>query len=132
VLSVHQIGRSGRFAQHVQAGGVIHLTVDQDDAGESSIANPAVGLQCRRGLQLREDVGGGVHQHRREVIAASHGNRRLGPSLPLECPGAQSRTVGAVAIPLGESAPGGRPQYTNFHAASGRARHERAKRPDRF
>jgi len=45
----------------------------------------------------------------------------------LQGPGSMAGAVGAVAVPLGKTAPGGRPEHTNFHAG----RIERACRPAR-
>jgi len=48
--------RAGGFAQHVESGGVIDLSVDQDDGAERAVAQCAVRLQIGESLQLRPDV----------------------------------------------------------------------------
>ena len=77
-LSVHQSGQ-GRtdFPQHVQAGRVIDLPVDENDRRDGAIADRAPGLQDGIGLQLRRDVRRGVDQRPGALAAAGDGDRGL-------------------------------------------------------
>jgi hypothetical protein len=52
--------RSRRFAQHVQARGVVDLPVDQHDRHDRAVPRRPRRLQHRVRVQLGEDVRGGV------------------------------------------------------------------------
>ncbi len=104
-----------RLAQHVQAGGVIHLCIDEHDGADGAVAQRAPRLQHPVRVDLRQDVGGCIDEC--PGVAAIRGNRdgRLRARLAAQRAVAQATTVRAVAVPLGKAATGGGSEYADFH-----------------
>ena len=105
------------LAQHVEAGGVVDLSVDQHDRGDAGVTQRARRLQRGKAADLLQHVGRGIEQHPVLVVAAG-GNRRLGAGLGADASLAQAVAVGAVAVPLRETTTGGGTEYANLHRHS--------------
>ena len=123
---------SDRFTQHVEPGGVVDLSVDEDDGGNGCVAHRARGLQIRIRPQLAQYIGRGIHQRPGGPGGAPrNGNGRLGACAGFHrsCP--KTLAVWAIAIPLGKTAAGGGPQDPDFHPGMGAAR-KRGRAPSLF
>jgi len=109
---------AGRFPQHVKSRGVVDLTVHQHDGAERRVSKRPVRLQLRGSQELRADIRRGVHQHPAGRIQAGDGDRGLSARRRLQGSGSMPGAVGAIAVPLRKTAPGGRPQHTDFHGGT--------------
>ena len=99
---------AGAFPQHQQARDVVNLGVHQQHGSDAAVALGAGGLQLRRGADLGQHIGGGIDQQPIHIVGTD-GDGRLGARPGLHGAAAQAVAIGAVAIPLGEAAAGGRP-----------------------
>jgi hypothetical protein len=107
--------RPAALAQHEQAGGVVDLAVHQHHAGDRGVAEGAAGLQRGVRADLLEDVGRGVEQHAVGARVTLHEDRRLSARPGAHRAGTNARAVAAVAVPLRETAAGGRTEDRDAH-----------------
>ena len=109
--------RLAMLAQHVEAGGVVDLGIDQHDRRDAGVAQRARRLQRREAPDLLQHVGGGVEQHP-VLVVATGGNRRLGTGLGADASLAQAVAVGAVAVPLRKATTGCGAEHADLHRFS--------------
>ncbi|MNG03103.1 hypothetical protein D3C84_861650 [compost metagenome] len=94
------------FAQAEQAGGVVDLAVHQDDRANAGVAQGPARLHRGKRLELGANVRRGVAQHPVHTVIGQ-GDGRLGARLGPQAAVAKTCAIGAVAVPLGETAAGG-------------------------
>ena len=104
------------LAQHVEAGGVVDLSIDQDDGLEAAAAQFRPRPGSGEGTQLLQDVRRGIDQDPVRPIRAD-GNRRLGARRGFDAAVAHAATIAAGAVPLRKTAAGTGAEYMDFHAS---------------
>ena len=118
---VHHVGAINverlAFAQNQQAGGMVDLAVDEDDADDARVAQGPGRLHGRKGLQLGANVGGGVEEHPIDAVATD-GDGGLCAGRSSDVPPAQPITIRTVTVPLRESTAGGRSKDMYPHHSS--------------
>src|SRR5215470_6506166 len=93
---------------------MVDLPVGQRDCRDSRATQGASRLQLRRGMDLCQDVGGGVAQRPALAVAAYRDGGLTTGQRPQRS-GAQACAVAAVAIPLREAAARRRPENLDAH-----------------
>ena len=62
------------FAQHIKAGGVVDLRIDQQDGCDAGVAQRAARLQRGKTADLLEDIGRCIEQRPRRIVASADRN----------------------------------------------------------
>jgi hypothetical protein len=98
---------------------VVDIGIGEDDAGDRRVTRRSSGglltrMKFGRGFDLCAQVGRGSEQ-KPHVAVGADGDLRLGAGFAGENSGAQGAAVGADAIPLRESAAGGRAEDFDAH-----------------
>ena len=102
------------FAQAEQPGGVVNLAIGENNAANMCAAQNLFLIKFWRMGNLLADIGGGVTQHPLFAVIADD-DRRLGARGRLKGTVAQTLTVGAVTVPLGETTASGGTEDFNKH-----------------
>ena len=102
------------LAQAEQPGGVVNLAVGENNAANMRAAQNLFLIQFWRMGNLLADIGRGVTQYPLFPVIADD-DRRLGAGGRLKGTVAQTLTVGAITVPLRETAAGGGTEDFNKH-----------------
>ena len=91
------------LAQHVQAGCMVDLSINQQHTSNAGIAGRTSGLQLRCRLDLLQDIRRRIDQCPVPAIVTRYADGGLGARSRFEFATPNARAVPAVAVPLRET-----------------------------